>query len=373
MENLKGRPTAAYIDLDALEHNLGFVRRKVLGRKVLAVVKADGYGHGAVEVARRLEKAGVDMLGVALAEEGIELRRAGIKTHILLLGGIFDHQAGDVARAGLTPVVFTISQARALSEAAAGLGMELPVHFKIDTGMGRVGIYPEEAAAFIKEVAALPGLVPEGVMTHLADVSERDMSFTKGQIDLFRTVLDVLAREGINMPVVHAAGSAAVLEYEPALFNMVRPGIMLYGCDPAGGSGPALGLRPVLSLKTRVLHLKRVGEGVPVSYGRTYYTKRPSLIATLPIGYADGVKRGLSNKGHVLIGGKRCPIAGTVCMDMIMADLTDVDEVKIGDEAVVIGTQGDETITAEEVAALLGTISYEVLCDISKRVPRVYL
>jgi len=373
MQKQTGRPTKAYIDLDALEHNMRLARDKVLGRKVLAVVKADGYGHGAVECARRLVKAGAEMLGVAMVEEAVELRRAGIKAHILLLGGIFDYQADEVVEPGLTPVVFTMSQAQALSASAVVREMELPVHFKIDTGMGRLGLQPEEAAGFIREVASLPGIVPEGIMTHLADVSMMDMSFTERQVDIFKKLVRKLFDDGIDFPLVHCAGSAAVLSYEPALFNMVRPGIMLYGCDPAGGSGPAIGLKPVMSLKTRILHLKRVSENLPISYGRTYYTNRPSLIATLPIGYADGVKRGLSNKGHALIGGKRCPIVGTVCMDMIMVDVTEVDDVRVGDEAVLIGSQGDETITAEEIAGHLDTISYEVLCDIGKRVPRVYL
>ncbi|HEX9859578.1 MAG TPA: alanine racemase [Nitrospirota bacterium] len=372
MEYSTGRPTRAYIDLKALDHNLAVVRRIAGGRKVLGVVKADAYGHGAVEVSRRLEWAGADMLGVALVEEGFELRHAGIKSHILILGGVFDHQADDIVAAGLTPVVFTMTQARALSDAAVRRSMRLPVHFKVDTGMGRVGLPPEAAASFIREVAGLPGIAPEGIMTHLADVGGQDITFAERQVDLFGGVLDRLAGFGIEFPLAHAAGSAAVMGFKPALFNMVRPGIMLYGCCESACVDEPVELRPVMSVKTAIIHLKRMEAGVPISYGRTYHTKRPSLIATLPIGYADGVSRGLTNKGHVLAGGKRCPVVGAVCMDMIMVDVTDVELVAVGDEAVFIGNQSGEAITAEEVAHTLGTISYEVLCGISKRVPRVY-
>ena len=368
-----GRPTRAYIDLNALSHNLAQVRAKAGGRKVLGVVKADAYGHGAVEVARRLEREGVDMLGVALAEEGAKLRAEDIKLPILILGGVFEHQAEDVLADGLTPVVFAEAQAEAFSRAAVKRGAKMTVHVKVDTGMGRVGMPPEEVVEFAARLNAMPGLFVQGLMTHLSDVSGQDKSFAEFQIKRFTETVHGLATRGIEVPLLHASGSAAIIEFQPAHFNMVRPGIMLYGCYPSEHMKSLLTLKPVMSVKTAVMHLKRMEKGLPISYGRTYHTQRPSLIATLPIGYADGLDRGLSNRGSVLIGGRRCPIVGTICMDLVMVDATEVPDVKVGDEAVVIGRQGGEEITADEVAGLLDTISYEVLCGISGRVPRIYI
>ncbi len=368
-----GRPTRAYIDLNALSHNLAQVRAKAGGRKVLGVVKADAYGHGAVEVARWLEHEGVEALGVALAEEGIALRAAGIGLPIIILGGVFEHQAEDVLEHGLTPVVFADAQAQAFSKAAAARGVKMPVHVKVDTGMGRVGMPPAEAVEFVAALNAMPGLTVQGLMTHLSDVSGADKSFAEYQITRFGEAVEALKARGIDVPLLHASGSAAIIEFQPAHFNMVRPGIMLYGCYPSEHMKGLLTLKPVMSVKTAVMHLKMMEKGLPISYGRTYHTQRPSLIATLPIGYADGLDRGLSNKGSVLIGGRRCPIVGTICMDLVMVDVTEAPEVKVGDEAVIIGRQGGEEITTDEVAGLLDTISYEVLCGISGRVKREYI
>ncbi|MBI5696899.1 MAG: alanine racemase [Nitrospirae bacterium] len=369
----EGRPTLAYIDLQALDHNLAQVRARAGGRKVLGVVKADAYGHGAAEVARRLESRGVEMLGVALVEEGARLRQAGVMLPILVLGGVFGWQAEGLLDYDLTPVVSTMEQAALFSDAALRRGRTMSVHFKVDTGMGRVGMLPDEAVGLIADICRLPGIVPEGVMTHLADVGGADKSFAGLQIGLFKTVLERLETSGIKFPLVHAAGSAAIVEFDPALFNMVRPGIMLYGCYPEPHMREYLDLRPVMSVRTRVMHVKTLEAGRPVSYGRTYVTPSPTVIATLPIGYADGFNRRLSNRGEVLVGGMKCPVLGRVCMDLIMVDATAVTGVKSGDEAVVLGRQGDAVISAEDVAELLGTISYEVLCNVSARVPRVYI
>lgn len=369
----QGRPTLAYVDLQALDHNLAQVRTRAGGRRVLGVVKADAYGHGAVEVARRLESRGVDLLGVALVEEGARLRQAGIVSPILLLGGVFGTQADGVLDYGLTPVVFSMEQAQLFSEAAVRRGRRMAVHFKIDTGMGRVGMQPDEAVRLITDICRLPGIEPEGIMTHLADVGGPDKSFAARQIELFKPLIGRLEAAGITFPLVHAAGSAAVVEFDPALFNVVRPGIMLYGCYPEPHMREYLDLRPVMSVRTRVMHVKLLEAGRPVSYGRTFVTSGPTMVATLPIGYADGFSRRLSNRGSVLIGGKACPVLGRVCMDMIMADVTDSPGVKAGDEAVVLGRQGDAEISAEDMAEILDTISYEVLCNVSARVPRVYI
>ena len=364
------RPTAAMIDLNALSHNYTEVTRRIGDRRVLAVVKARAYGHGAVMVSRRLVKLGCHMLGVALLEEGRQLRDANITTPILIMGPVFPEQAEAVIRSGLTPVVSTLAVARALSGVAAAAGKTVPVHIKVDTGMGRMGLAPEEAAGFISTISGLPGIAVEGLMTHFADADLRDKQFASRQMDRFEWLIRTLEAHRIAVPLRHAANSAAVLEYDRALLNMVRPGLMLYGYDPLERRSGA-DLRPVLSFVTRIAFLKKVPAGVPISYGRTFVTKRESLIATVPVGYADGFSRGLSNCGEAIVRGRRVAVAGRVCMDMTMLDVTGVPGIAEGDEAVLIGARGGERITADDIAAKTGTIAYEVLCGISGRVPRV--
>ncbi len=366
------RPTTAYIDLNALAHNFQEARRRAQGRKILAVVKAQAYGHGAISVSKHLLGLGADMLGVALVEEGRELREAGIDAPMLVMGAVIPSQAEALVALRLTPVVFTPEMARALSGAARRLKTRVPVHVKIDTGMGRIGIAPEAAPAFIKELRDLDGLMVQGLMTHFADADLRDKQFASMQMDRFGTLLKELDARGGAIPLRHAANSAAVLDYQQALFTMVRPGLMLYGYNPLEEETGA-DLRPVLSLVTRIVFLKKVPAGVPISYGRTFVTGRESLIATVPIGYADGYNRGLSNKGEALVRGVRARVAGRVCMDMCMLDVTEVPGVREGDEVVLIGEQGGRRITADELAVKTGTIAYEVLCGISSRVPRVYV
>jgi alanine racemase len=367
------RPTAAVINLGALEHNFNEVVRRSAGRKILAVVKAQAYGHGAAAVSRRLLGTGVAMLGVALVEEGMELRQAGIDTPILVMGSLFPKQAEALAALRLTPVVFTMDTARALSRAAQKMKTVVSVHVKIDSGMGRIGIAPEEAPEFIKLLRGLSGINVQGLMTHFADADLREKEFASKQMDRFDVLVRNLLESGIQVPLIHAANSAAVLDYQRALFTMVRPGLMLYGYNPLEvGAAPA-DLWPVLSLVTRIAFLKKVAAGIPISYGRTFVTRRESLIATLPIGYADGFSRRLSNRGEALVRGRRVPVVGRVCMDMCMVDVTEVPDVAEGDDVVLIGNQGGEWITADDIAAKTGTISYEVLCGISSRVPRIYL
>jgi alanine racemase len=364
------RPTRAMIDLSALAHNYDEVTRCIGGRKVLAVVKAQAYGHGAVPVARRLTELGAAMLGVALVEEGRELRGAGITAPVLVMGPLFPEQAGAVVELGLTPVVFTRAFVRELADQAGRYARTVPVHVKIDTGMGRIGLPPAEAEAFIADLANVPGIVVEGLMTHFADADLQDKQFASVQMDRFESLVRALEGRGIAVPLRHAANSAAVLTYDRALLTMVRPGLMLYGYNPVEKRAPSE-LRPVLSWLTRVAFVKKVPAGTPVSYGRTFVTKRDSLIATVPVGYADGLDRALSNRGEALVRGVRVPVAGRVCMDMTMLDVTDVPGAAEGDEVVLIGAQGSERITADEIAGKAGTISYEVLCGISGRVPRV--
>jgi alanine racemase len=358
------------IDQHALTHNYSEVTRRIGGRKVLAVVKAQAYGHGAVPVARHLAGLGVNMFGVALVEEGRDLRDAGITAPILVMGPVFPEQAESLVRANLTPVVYTLPLTKALSNAADSAGRTVTVHVKIDTGMGRIGVLPEEAALFIETISKLPGIVVEGLMTHFADADLSDKKFAAVQMDRFQALIGSLDAKGIAIPLRHAANSAAVLEYDRALLTMVRPGLMLYGYNPLESRVPA-DVRPVLSLVTRIASIKKVPAGVSISYGRTFVTKRESLIATIPIGYADGYSRVLSNRGEAIVRDKRVPVAGRVCMDMTMLDVTEVPGVTAGDEAVLIGSRGNVRISADDIAAKTGTIAYEVLCGISGRVPRI--
>ncbi len=367
------RPTVARVSLGALSHNFAEVLRRAMGRKVLAVVKAQAYGHGPVPVARHLLAQGAYMLGVALVEEGRQLREAGIEAPILVMGPVFPGQADAVAAWRLTPALSGSTVARALSDAGQRRSQRITVHVKVDTGMNRTGVSPEAAPALIRELMAFEGIVVEGLMTHFADADLRDKAFASHQMERFEKLLETLADQGIDIPLRHAANSAAVLDYPRALLTMVRPGLMLYGYDPVEGNASGVDLQPVLSLLTRIFLLKKVPAGTPVSYGRTFVTRRESLIATIPIGYADGFSRALSNRGEALVRGVRVPVAGRVCMDMTMLDVTDVPGVREGDEVVLIGSSGGERITAADLAEKTGTIPYEVLCGISARVPRVFV
>ena len=367
------RPTVAAISLKALAHNFDEVVRRAGGRGIVAVVKAGAYGHGLVAVSRHLLGCGATMLGVALIEEGRELRTAGIDAPILVMGPVFPWQADAIVEWRLTPTVAGLAFASALDAAANKRGGQVSVHVKIDTGMGRIGIRPEDAAEFIQQLKKHNHLTVDGLMTHFADADLKDKAFADGQMKRFEALLNALEARGIAIPLRHAANSAAILDYGRALFTMVRPGLMLYGYDPLQEGDLKSDLKPVLSLVTRIVFLKSVPSGTPISYGRTFVTARESLIATIPIGYADGYSRGLSNQGEALVRSKRVPIAGRVCMDMAMLDVTDVPGVQEGDEVVLIGSSEGETITANDIAKMTGTIAYEVLCGISSRVPRVYV
>lgn len=373
------RPTVAEIDLSALADNLETVRRAATGApgiKVLAVVKANAYGHGDLPVASRLEALGVDMLGVAHVEEGVRLREGGIKTPILILAGIFEDETEALADFCLTPVIYDGATVRRIAEVARARGVSMPVHLKIDTGMNRIGVRPDDAVRLAREIAALPGIWLEGLLTHFADADLADPSSALDQARLFAETIERLASDGIHPPLRHIANSAAVLAGMDNRFNMVRPGLMLYGYPPAqwiSGLPTGASLKPVMALISSIAYLKRVPSGATVSYGRTYITKRESLIATIPIGYADGYSRALSNVGEVLVRGQRAPVAGRVCMDMTMVDVTDIDGVKEGDRVTLIGRDGKELISAMDIAEKTGTIAYEVLCGIGSRVRRVYI
>ncbi|MGQ0810970.1 MAG: alanine racemase [Nitrospiraceae bacterium] len=363
----------ATIDLQALTHNVAELRRHLSQAcGILAVVKANAYGHGDVEITRTLHRLGISRFGVATLDEGLALRAAGIKAPILVMGALFPEQIPDLVAHHLIPVIYDEDIARRLGEHLRSNSSPYPVHIKVDTGMGRLGLSPEGALSLITSSLFKSRFRPEGLMTHLADADGDDAAFTERQLDRFRSVVTQAEQNGISLPLVHAANSAAILRYPASHFSLVRPGIMLYGYHtlPARGSLPAL--RPVLTLSATVAQVRTIRKGDSISYNRTFTAARESRIAILPVGYADGYSRSLSNRGAVLIAGQRAPIVGKVCMDMTMVDVTHVTQVKAGDQVVLIGQQGGERITADEVAEWLGTISYEVLCGIGPRVARVY-
>lgn len=367
-----GRPTFCEIDSGALLWNFSKAREKAGRARVLAVVKADAYGHGACAVARELEKAGCDAFGTATLEEAIALRRAGVGGAIFVLAGAYPEQIVEMLEHRLTPVVHDLETLERLEKLARERDRQLAFHLKIDTGMGRLGFLPRLIETWLPRVAGLERLRLEGVLSHFSHADDVVQDYTRGQLELFREVLRRLERAGVRPRWVHLANSAAVITLPEAHFTMVRPGLMLYGIHPAPEMRPRVELRPVLSWKTRILQLKEVPPETSISYGRTFVTRRRSRIATLPVGYADGYSRLLSNRGQVLVRGRRAPVVGAVCMDLTMVDVTDIPDAGTGDEVVLIGRQGEETISAEEVASWAHTIPYEVLTSISARVPRVF-
>lgn len=366
------RPTWAEIDLQAIAHNLKEIKKKLKkNTRILAIVKADAYGHGAIEVARICQRHDT-YLGVALIEEAIVLREAGIKAPILILGSIFPFENFEyVLKYDLIPTIASFAGARALSMVASKYKKEIKFHLKIDTGMGRIGLNVLNAPDVIRKVLSLPFIKMDGIYTHLTS-ADSDDNYTREQIEKFARIVKELAKEKISITFAHVAGSAAILKYKNAEFNMVRPGLLLYGLAPFEGAQKYIKLKPALSLKTRIVYLKRVSKGNSISYGRTFITKRNSFIATLPIGYADGYRWLLSNKSQVLIKGRRFPVVGRICMDMCMADFTGIKGIDVGEEVVLLGRQGRESITAAQIAELAKTITYEIVCGISTRVPRVY-
>lgn len=369
------RATRAEINLDNLGHNVKAFRTLLgAGTSLMAVVKAGGYGHGATEIATFALRQGAERLGVALAEEGAALREQGIKAPILVMGPSWTEQLPLFFEYNLTPTVFTRKTAEYLAAEAVSRKTTIKVHVKIDTGMGRIGLFPHsEAVPFITGLQDLAGLEVEGVFTHFASADEKDKGFAREQLTRFVEVLNALRERKICPPLVHAANSAAAIEMPGARFNLARIGISLYGHYPSAEvDSSIIDLKPLLTLKSRVAHVKEVPAGTPISYGSTHVTKGQVGVATIPAGYGDGYNRLLSNRGRVLIGGKSRRIIGRVCMDQFMVDLGRAGDVRPGDEVVLIGDQGREKISVEEIAGILGTINYEVLCNVGKRVPRVY-
>lgn len=374
----EGRPTWAEVDLDALAANFHAVRRRVgAGVRVMAVVKADAYGHGAVECARRLAREGAEWFGVATVEEGFELRRAGLREPVLCFGGFWgEEQAALCVRENLTPGVYRLDMAETLERVARDAGVVADAHVKIDTGMGRLGVRYEETAEFARALRALQSVRVEGLMTHfaVADDPDRDC-FTNDQVARFQEAVRVFRERGHAPSIEHMANSAAAYAHPETRGQMVRPGGLLYGLWrdvlPASAGDP--GLRPVMSLRSRVVLVKRVHSGETLGYGCTFVAARETLVATIPVGYHDGYTRALSNRGRVVVRGRFAPVVARVSMDLTLLDVTDVPGVKVGDVVTLLGEDGTLAVPAEDLARTAATISYEITCGVSRRVPRRYV
>ena len=368
---MPNRAAWAEIDLGALRHNYEAIRAHIKGgTRLCAVVKADAYGHGAIPAARVAVAAGASYLAVATLGEAAELRRAGFTVPILLLGLVLQESARDIVDMAVTQVVCELPLAEALSREAVRQGRTVKVHLGVETGMGRIGVRPEEAGALAAAIAKLPNVEIEGVFSHFATADAKDKTFAKEQLARFCAALGAVEAAGVHPAIRHIAESAAILEMPEAHFDMVRAGIIQYGLWPSGEVTHPVDLRPVMKLCAKVVFVKTVEAGESIGYGRAFKAKRRSRIATLPIGYADGYIRAYGRAGAVSFDGKRAPITGRICMDQVMVDVTDLPEVKEGSTAVLFGGAG---ISADEAASWLGTINYEVTCLVSPRVPRSYI
>ena len=362
----------ARISLPALAHNLGELRHMLPSRTaIMAVVKADGYGHGAGKIAEALSQLGIQHFGVATVEEGVLLREAGLPGTILVMGGIFPWQCQALIHANLTPTLSDADTAHAVRQRTSHTDRPYPVHIKLDTGMRRLGFTPEEALSLLQSPLLSHDLSCRGLMTHLADAENPDPACTLRQLDRFQAAVPSLCARA-PVPCLHTANTAGILWHPPSWLDMVRPGLLLYGYAPTTGRPTPLSLQPVMTLTTKVVHVKTVGKGEPVSYGGFHRTQRNSRLAVLPIGYAHGYNRRLSNKGAVIIHDRRLPVVGRICMDMTVIDVTDAPGVKPGDDALLLGKSETQAITAHDLAEWQDSLPYEVLCNLGSRVNRVY-
>ncbi|WP_410496318.1 alanine racemase [Cellulosilyticum sp. ST5] len=375
MESLRPR-VVAEVNLGAIEHNYKQIRQHIPNHtEMMAIVKADGYGHGAKEVANFLQEQGVNRFAVAIVAEGEELRSSGITSPILVLGYTPRADIKALIENDLTQTVFSYEMAKTISDEAGRLGKTVNIHLKVDTGMGRIGFLSSpKSIEEILMITKLPHINLEGIFTHFSTADEEDTSYTKEQWSIFEGFLKELSEVGLELPIIHAANSAAIMCHEYTHLNLVRPGIILYGYYPSPYlEGKVLDLEPAMTLKTQVVHVKELPEGQYVGYGRKFYTHQKTKIATIPVGYADGYSRNLGNKGRVLIRGQYAPIIGNICMDQFMVDVTHIKGISVEDEVVLFGKQQDAVIPVEEIAQSLGTINYEIVCMIGKRVPRIYI
>ncbi len=367
------RPTWAEVDLGALRYNLNQVQ-KLVGRdvKMMVIVKGNAYGHGILEVSKTLDTSGADYFGVATIDEALLLRKSRIKRPILILGSVFPHEVDTALKNNITLTLANNEILKTINKRAKAQGIIAKVHVKIDTGMGRIGFWHQDKAhLFVDKAASSKFIDVEGIYTHFA-AAARDRVYTTYQIESFEKLIGRLLNMGIDIPYRHAANSIATVNFKRTHLNLVRPGLIIYGMYPKKGFQRFISLKPVLSLKTKIAYLKKVPPGRSISYGRTYVTQNHTKIATIPIGYADGYGRILSNKAEVLIKGKKAPVIGKVTMDQTMVNVGHIKDVEVGDEVVLIGRQGQNEITAENLARLAGTIPYEIVCSITDRVPRSY-
>lgn len=367
------RPTRAEISLKTLQNNFNNLRLKVGSDvKIMGIVKANAYGHGLVEISRALSNFGVDYLGVGFLEEGLALRQNGISTPILVLGGVLGDQIQHFLANNLEITVSSIELAKRIDfEVQNYFLKKAKVHLKIDTGMGRIGVHHKNAKKFIEEVLKLKHIEIIGIYSHLATADSADKSFAKLQLELFDEVITYLEKNNIEIPYKHIANSSAILDLPESYYNMVRPGILLYGLYPSEDVSRSISVEPVLSLKSKIVFLKTVEPNTSISYGRKYFTTSRTKIATIPIGYGDGYSRMLTNKTEVLINGKKFKVVGAICMDQIMVEIGD-ENFHVGDDVTLVGTDGNEHISIWDIAKKIGTNAYEVFCGISSRVPRIY-
>ena len=370
---MNNNPNSVKIDLSALAHNLRQIRMLISkDTKIMGIVKSDAYGHGLFKVSQTLEKNGIDCLGVAYLHEALELREKGIKVPVVILCGIHSKdESCEVVGKDLTPVLFDFMMAEILDQESERQGKRTPIHLKVDTGMGRLGISHEDIAPFIKRIMALENLYIEALTSHLSSADERVSDFTETQIKKFEKAIEVGHSMGLRLPLNNLANSAGIMGYKKAHFEMVRPGILLYGCPPSAKFATPV-LKPAMYFKGRILQIRDLPDQTPVSYGRTYYTKGARRLAILSVGYGDGIPRTISNRGSVLIRGNKVPIVGTICMDLSMCDITGLKDVRPGEEVVFLGSQGQETIIGDDIAGWAGTISYEILCSVGQRNKREY-
>jgi len=366
----------AQINLDAVVNNI-IVLKNIMAKqsKFMAVVKADAYGHGAVKIAKKALESGADTLGVARLDEAVELRQAGITAPVLVFGYIYPAQAGLVNQLDLTATIYNFNMAKALSQRACDLGIRLNVHLKIDTGMGRVGIIVQKKIVQeIKKIKQLPGIETQGIYTHFAAADHKERAYTIEQLNMFDSLLNDLKKENIEFKVCHAANSAGILEYPDSHYDMVRAGISLYGLYPSNEIDKSRAkLIPAMTLKSIITSVRKVPKGFKVSYGMTHKTDQKTILASVPIGYADGFSRLFSSKGYMLVKGEKAPIVGRVCMDQTIIDVGHIPGVKVEDEVVLIGSQKDKTISADELAQNANTINYEIVSSLTSRVKRVYV
>jgi alanine racemase len=365
----------AIIDLSAVAYNLRQVKKLVGPRtRIMGIVKSDAYGHGLVPVAKTLEQSQVDCLGVAHLQEAIQLRKNGVRLPVIVMCGVQGRDESRLAvEKDLTPVIFDLTGAETLDQESLRMGSKTPVHLKIDTGMGRLGIPHTEAGPFIQRIKTFEHLYPEALTSHLSSAHEKESEFTEKQIKNFSDAIETGRSLGLGLPLNNLANSAGIMAHETSHFSMVRPGIMLYGGLPSRDFTLPVRLRPAMAFKAQILQVRDLPDQTPISYGRTYYTRGPRRLAIISAGYGDGLPRSMSNLGSVLLRGKKVPIVGTICMNLTICDTTDIGEIRPGEEVIFLGSQGEETITGEDIAKQAGTISYEIFCSIGQRNKKEYL